>query len=59
MVPAFCVGVVLLATDVMGLFTSLRNPAIYHEALRSPTDLTLTEAQLWERINSYDGHKPA
>ncbi len=58
MVPAFFIGAALLAASVVGLFTNLRNPAIYHETLRSPADLTLTEEQLYEVINSYDGRKP-
>jgi hypothetical protein len=55
---AIAIAAFLLLVNVIGLFTSLRNPAIYHESLaRSP--VILTEQQLWDRINSFDGNSRA
>ena len=49
----FALGIMLLALNVPGLFTSLRNPDIYNEAgtlfLR---DITLTEKRLHELLDA-------
>jgi hypothetical protein len=53
-IPAVAIASALLFVNVIGLFTSLRNPAIYDDPkLRKP--VTLTEDELWKQINSYDG----
>ncbi|HEY6187228.1 MAG TPA: hypothetical protein VIW80_06110 [Pyrinomonadaceae bacterium] len=44
---ALLLGLILLGINVAGLFISMRNPAIYHEAkVRDKDDITLTEAEL-------------
>ncbi len=55
-IPTVVAASALLVVDVIGLFTGLRNPAIYHEP-KVRTPITLTEDQVWERINSYDGNR--
>jgi hypothetical protein len=48
----------LLVVNVVGLFTSLRNPAIYHEQ-QVAHPILLTEEEFWKRIASYDGNSQA
>jgi len=47
------IGVLLLGLNITGLFTSLRNPEIYHET-NTPikNDITLSEKQVYEILDS-------
>jgi len=47
------IGVLLLGLNITGLFTSLRNPEIYHET-STPfrNDITLSEKQVYEILDS-------
>ena len=53
----FSIGIFLLLVNLVGLFTTLRNPAIYKETIPSSFDLVLSEKQLYEKINTFDGNK--
>lgn len=54
---AFWAGVVLLSVNIVGLFMSLRNPAVYTEHTPNRRPATITEEQFYQRINSYDGDR--
>jgi len=59
--PAFLfwAGIVLLSVNVVGLFTSLRNPAVYKEHTPRRRPAVITEEQFYQRIDSYNGDRRA
>ena len=56
----FSTGIFLILVNLVGLSTTLRNPAIYkeHDALPG-TSQVLSEKQLYDKINTFDGNKAA
>jgi hypothetical protein len=55
----FWAGVILLSANVVGLFTSLRNPAVYTEHTPGRRPALITEEEFYRRIDSYDGDRRA
>ncbi len=54
---AFFIGVMLLIVNIGGSFVNLRNPAIYNEDIPRLFDIELSEQQLYEVIEDFDGDR--